>query len=68
MIRLRRSKPQDERDDSRLRTSMSFSADDLKALAHLVAAGQVLLQTRHPVVARLKAALSRLKLSAPQGL
>ncbi len=47
---------------------MSFSAEDLTALARLVAAGQVLLQTRHPVVPRLKAALSRLKLPVPQGL
>ena len=52
------------------RTSISFSAEDLAALGHLVAAGQVMLQAhrRVPVIARLKAALTRLGVPIPAGL
>ena len=52
------------------RTSLSFTGADLTDLAMLVGAGQVLLQTRRtpPVVARLKAALTRLGLPHPKGL
>jgi len=49
-------------------TAMTFTAEDLSSLARLVAGGQVLLQTTYPVVARLKAALTRMGLPAPQGL
>ena len=50
------------------RTTISFGADDLVQLARLVAAGQVLLQSRPAVVSRLKAALTRMRLPVPQGL
>lgn len=52
------------------RTSVSFSREDLMALARLVQAGQVLLsdEPRPPVVARLKAAMTRLGLQIPNGL
>jgi len=39
---------------------VSFSADDLAALGHLIAVGQAVLQKRPPVVARLKAAMTRM--------
>ena len=57
-----------ERRASRQVTSIAFTAQDLLALARLVGAGQVLLGTSHPVVSRLKAALSRLGLSLHLGL
>lgn len=52
------------------RTSISLSRDDLAALAKLVQAGQVLIQTeeRPPVIARLKAAMTRLGMPVPHGL
>lgn len=52
------------------RTSVSFSREDLMALARLVQAGQVLLadEPRPPVVARLKAAMTRLGLPVLKGL
>jgi hypothetical protein len=49
-------------------TAISFTAEDLTSLAQLVAAGQVMLQTRCPAVARLKAAMTRLGVSIPKGL
>ncbi len=49
-------------------TTMSFTSDDLGNLARLVAHGRVLLQVNHPVVARLKAALTRMGVPVPQGL
>lgn len=52
------------------RTAISFSRDDLVALARLVQAGQVLLtdEQRPPVIARLKAAMTRLGVPVPHGL
>lgn len=51
------------------RTRLSFTGKDLAELAKLIGAGQVLLQVQHapPVVARLKAALTRLGLPVPKG-
>lgn len=52
------------------RTSISLSRDDLAALAKLVQAGRVLLQDepRPAVIARLKAAMTRLHVPIPEGL
>jgi hypothetical protein len=52
------------------RTSLSFTADELAALGQLLAAGQVVLQPRRrlPVIARLKAAMTRLGAPMPAGL
>ena len=52
----------------KLKTAVTFTADDLTGLARLISAGTVLLQTSHPVVPKIKAALSRLGLPTPQGL
>lgn len=49
-------------------TSVTFSAEDLTALAGLLAAGQVMLQRSAPVVSRLKAAMTRLGVTVPKGL
>ncbi len=49
-------------------TTMTFSADDLTTLVHLVNAGMVLIPLKHPVTARLKAALTRLGLTIPPRL
>lgn len=49
-------------------TSITLSADDLSALARLLSVGQAVLQTRFPVVARLKAAMTRLGVPIPPGL
>jgi hypothetical protein len=56
------------RTDQDQRTTISFSRDDLRTLSHVVAVGAAVLQVKHPVVARLKAALSRLGVPVPQGL
>ena len=52
------------------RTRITFSTDDLAALGPLVAAGQAVLQPeqRLPVLARLKAAMTRLGVLVPKGL
>lgn len=52
------------------RTAISFSRDDLIVLTRLVRAGQVLLEDepRPPVIARLKAAMTRLGVPVPRGL
>ncbi len=55
----------------RAQTSVSFSAHDLSALAELLVAGQALLRQTgpaHPVVGRLKAAMTRLHAPIPHGL
>jgi hypothetical protein len=49
-------------------TSISLSEADLSALARLLSVGQAVLQTRFPVVARLKAAMTRLEVPIPPGL
>lgn len=49
-------------------TTLTFSAEELMALARYVAAGMILLQTKHSVVARIKGALTRLGLQSPKGL
>lgn len=50
-------------------TKVQLSGEDLAALTRFVAAGQVLLQTDYPpVVARLKAAMTRLGVPVPKGL
>jgi hypothetical protein len=49
-------------------TAVSFSASDLADLGHLIAVGQAVLQTPAPVVARLKAAMTRLGVTIPKGL
>jgi hypothetical protein len=52
------------------RTSISLTRDDLAALAKLVQAGRVLLhdEPRPAVIARLKAAMTRLHVPVPAGL
>lgn len=54
--------------NKKLGTSITFTADDLTALARYVSAGLVFLQTGHPVIAKIKAALTRLGLPTPKGL
>jgi len=49
-------------------TAVSFSADDLAELGHVIAVGQTVLQKRPAVVARLKAAMTRMGVSLPAGL
>ena len=52
-------------------TSVSFSAKDLTALGRLLVTGQVVLHAQGPfppVVARLKAAMTRLGVPVPRGL
>jgi len=52
------------------RTSVSFSREDLEALARLIQAGQAVLrdEQRPVVVTRLKAAMTRLNVPVPYGL
>ncbi|HEY7065626.1 MAG TPA: hypothetical protein VII06_29395 [Chloroflexota bacterium] len=49
-------------------TRITLSTEDLSALARLLTVGQAVLQTRVPVVARLKAAMTRLGVPIPPGL
>lgn len=52
----------------KLGTTLTFSAEELMGLARYIAAGMILLQTKHSVVARIKGALTRLGLQSPKGL
>ena len=49
-------------------TTLTFSAEELSVLIRYIAAGTVLLQTTHPVIARIKGALTRIGLSTPKGI
>jgi hypothetical protein len=49
-------------------TTISFSQQDLADLGRLLAVGRAVLQEDVPVVPRLKAAMTRLGLTAPKGL
>ena len=48
-------------------TTLTFSAEEMMALARYLAAGTLLLQTNHPVTGRIKGALTRLGLQSPKG-
>jgi hypothetical protein len=50
------------------KTSVSFSVADLEDLGQLLAVGQAILQKPAPVVARLKAAMTRIGVSTPKSL
>lgn len=55
----------------KMATAVTFSAADLEALGRLLTAGQAVLGSHgpaHPVVARLKAAMTRLGVPVPRGL
>ncbi|MBI4100597.1 hypothetical protein HY439_02545 [Candidatus Microgenomates bacterium] len=54
--------------DKKLTTSITFTGDDLSALAKYVSAGVIILQTSHPVISKLKSAFTRLGLPTPKGL
>ncbi len=51
-------------------TSVSFTGEELSALGDYIAAGMVMLRVSapHKAVAKLKAAMSRLKVPTPRGL
>ena len=50
----------------KLGTTITFTAEELAALARYISAGVVLLQTSHPVISKVKAALTRLGMSTPK--
>jgi hypothetical protein len=47
---------------------VTFTAEDLNVLAKVLAAGQVMLPTSHPVFWRLKAAMTRMGVVVPRGV
>jgi hypothetical protein len=49
-------------------TTITLNADELTILGRLISAGQVMVPTKHPVLGRIKAAMSRLGVPAPKGL
>jgi hypothetical protein len=49
-------------------TTISFSVQDLAELGQVLAVGQAVLQKRLPVSARLKAAMTRLRVPVPDQL
>jgi hypothetical protein len=49
-------------------TVVTFTAEDLNVLATVLAAGQVMVPTSHPVLWRLKAAMTRMGVAAPRGV
>jgi hypothetical protein len=49
-------------------TMLTFTAEDLNVLAKVLAAGQVMLPTSHPVFWRLKAAMTRMGVVVPRGM
>jgi hypothetical protein len=68
-MRIKLTKRRTSQEHTRRTTKVQLSGEDLAALTRFVAAGQVLLQADYPpVVARLKAAMTRLGVPAPKGL
>jgi hypothetical protein len=49
-------------------TTLTFTAEEIEAIARYIVAGHVLLKTKHPVVGKIKGALTRLGLENPPGL
>jgi hypothetical protein len=49
-------------------TQIEMSGHDLSVMARLMAAGQVVLPTKDPVIARLKRAMTRMGVPVPKGL
>jgi hypothetical protein len=49
-------------------TVVTFTAEDLNVLAKVLAAGQVMVPTSHPVLWRLKAAMTRMGVVVPRGV
>jgi len=49
-------------------TSIAFTGDDLATVGRLLSIGQSVLPTKHPVLTRVKAAMTRMNLPAPKGL
>ena len=49
-------------------TMVTFTGEDLNVLAKLLVAGQVMLPTKHPVLWRLKAAMTRMGIPTLKGL
>ncbi len=49
-------------------TKVSFTSSDLTTLGKLVSAGQMVFPTEHPVLRKLKAAMSRMGLPVPKGM
>lgn len=71
MLKLNRQRRRAEAPAPRRTTAISFSGEDLLALGQLAAAGQVVLPPDGPippVLARLKAAMTRLGVPVPRGL
>lgn len=71
-MRILTSKKHDRAAEARrAQTSVTFSAKDLTTLAELLVAGHVLLRQTSPaspVIGRLKAAMTRLRVPIPHGL
>lgn len=71
MLKLNRQRRRAEAPASPRTTAISFSGEDLLAIGRFVAAGQAVLPAdgpTPPVLARLKAAMTRLGVSIPRGL
>lgn len=68
MVKIIRRREKVEKKKRKRTTTVTFTGEDLSSLARLVAAGQLMLQRTSPVVARLKAALTRMGVPVPQGL
>ncbi len=49
-------------------TALTFSEDELSALAQFVDVGQAVMQKHHPVAARIRGAMTRLGLTPPSAL
>ena len=65
---LKKKKPAQSRAGNSKRTTLTFSGDDLTTVGRLLGAGQVMLPTKHPILGRIKAAMTRMNLPVPKGL
>jgi hypothetical protein len=68
MVSFLNTKKREGRRPEATRTTISFSAQDLAELGQVLAVGQAVLQKRLPVSARLKAAMTRLRVPVPDQL
>jgi len=49
-------------------TTLTFTKEELAVLARLMAAGRVMLRLEHPVISKIKAAMTRVGVPAEPGL
>lgn len=65
---LKKRKEQPAKTSQARTTTIAFTGDDLATIGRLLSIGQSVLPTKHPIFARIKAAMTRMNVPTPKGL